>query len=401
MRLNTGTTIAAATLALAVSLTTSEAAAQDCTPPRILFIVDASSSMLDEIAGTPKWTAAQDAINAVLTTHASVAEYGLMPFPGAGAQCTTGTVTVPLGLGTEAAIATELASMYIPQNVQTPAGQTLMMASQDALLIDQSYNGYVIFVTDGHQYCSVDGDAHCVTQADCTLMGVSNCPTCMPAQPDGCYCVQDWPVLGATALAGENVDTYVVGFGSQVNARALNQTADAGGTALPGCDPNSTEPSCYFQASVPAELNAALGQIVLQLVTETCTGDCGIQGERECTPQGWSDCDAPDTIDCMSTCNTPGFSQCVDGQLTECSSEVDCGGGGACGTSSGIGGAGGGGLTTSGTGGAGNVSSGDDDDDPGEEGGCGCRTAGSPSDGWTPAWLLALGLGLLARRRPR
>lgn len=398
MRLHAGPTIIPTTLALALTLTATEAAAQECSPPRILFIVDASSSMLDEIAGTPKWTAAQDAINAVLTTHANVAEYGLMPFPAAAAQCTTGEVTVPVGLGNETAITNELASMSIPNNAQTPAGQTLMAASQYGLITDPSYNNYVIFVTDGHQYCSVDGGTHCVTQADCTAMGETNCPTCMPAQPDGCYCVQDWPVIGAQALFDAGVNTYVVGFGSLVNASALNKAADAGGTALPNCDPNSNEASCYFPASVPSELTAALGQIVLQLVTETCVGDCGLDGERECTPQGWSECDVPEYVECMSTCNTPGTMQCVNDQFTECSSEVDCGGaGGTGGTTSGIGGGGGAGLTTSGVGGSGNTN--DGNEDPGEEGGCGCRTAGSSSEDGSAAWLLALGLGLLGRRR--
>ncbi len=398
MKLHPCTTFATATFALAVTLTSGNAQAQECTPPRILFVVDASASMLGEIEQTTKWQAAQDAINAVLTTHASVAEYGLMPFPGAPGQCTTGVVTVNVALGTEQSIAQELAAMSIPGNAQTPAGQTLMEAAQYGLITDSLYDNYVIFVTDGHQYCYINGGAACVTQTDCTAMNVSPCPTCIPDQPDGCYCVQDWPMLGAQALASAGVSTYVVGFGSLVNAHALNQTADAGGTGLPNCDPNSNEASCYFQASVPAELNAALAQIVLQVVTESCIGHCGITGERECTPNGWSDCDAPDTVECMSTCNTPGTKQCVNDQFTECSSEIDCGGaGGSGGISSGTGGTGGGGLTPSGTGGSGNNQG---DDDPGEEGGCGCRTAvGSSPDGWSPGWLLALGLGLLARRR--
>jgi hypothetical protein len=399
MKLHRCALFASATFTLTLSLTTQTAQAEDCTPPRILFVVDSSSSMLGEIAQTTKWQAAQDAINAVLTTHVNVAEYGLMPFPGAPAQCTTGVVTVDVALGTEQTIVQELAAMSIPGNAQTPAGQTLMAASQYGLITDSNYNNYVIFVTDGHQYCSVDNGTHCVTQADCTAMNVSSCPTCMPAQPDGCYCVQNWPVLGADALFTAGVNTYVVGFGSQTNAHALNLTADAGGTALPNCDPNSNEASCYFQASVPAELNAALAQIVLQVVQESCTGDCGISGERECTPLGWSDCDSPDMVDCMSTCDTPGTQQCLNDQFTECSSQGDCGGaGGTGGMSSGTGGAGGTGLTTSGTGGSGNTQG--IGDDPGEEGGCGCRTAvGTSPDGGSPAWLMALGLGLLSRRR--
>ncbi len=367
--------------------------------------------MLGAIESTTKWAAAQDAVSTVLTAYPEEAQYGLMLFPGAAGQCTTGEVKVEIAAGTANTIVGELSNLVIPNNNQTPAGQTLMAASKYPLITDPNYNNYVIFVTDGYQYCSLAGGTACVTPEDCTEMGDPTCD-CKPDMNDGCYCVQEWPVLGAQALTNAGVNTYVVGFGSSVNTKALNQAADVGGTALPNCDPNSDMPSCYFQATVPAELTAAFSQIVQQVVTETCTGPCGIMGERTCTLNGWTDCDAPDTISCKSTCDTDGTQTCVDGSLTECSSEPECGSGGSGGTvstsaSSGSAGASAAGGS-SGSAGAGGAQSGGapptdgiKDDDPEQEGSCACRTAvGShPKDSSGPLWLLAMGTILAASRR--
>jgi MYXO-CTERM domain-containing protein len=387
--------LAALPLAAALTLAATEASAQDCTPPRILFVVDASSSMLGAIGNTTKWQAAQDAVTAVLTTYPNNAEYGLMPFPGSPGQCTTGQVIVDVALNTDQTILQELSALNIPNNAQTPAGQTLMEAATYAKITDPNYNNYVIFVTDGYQYCSLNNGTSCNTQSDCTLMGESTCPSCLPDTNDGCYCVQHWPVLGAQALAAAGVDTYVVGFGSNVNFQALNRTADAGGTGLPNCDKDSQMASCYFQATVPSELTAALQQIVQQVVVDSCMNTCNTAGERTCTPTGWTECDAPDMVSCMSTCNTPGSQTCANGMLSECSSESDCGGGGMGPT-----GAGGAGGTTSGNGGAGN-SIPSRTGDPEDDGSCGCRIVGG-DDSRSHAWLLLLGLaGFGVRRRRR
>jgi hypothetical protein len=241
-------------------------------------------------------------------------------------------------------------------------------------------------------------------------MGVTPCPTCNP-DGDGCYCVRSWPELGAQALADEGVTTYVVGFGTAVDALTLNATADIGGTATPNCDPTSSDPSCYFQASQPAELTAALHDIVQQVVTESCEGPCGIQGSRTCGITGWSECDAPSTVDCTSTCDTPGTQECAGDELTECSSEAACGsgGGGGAGNAGNTGGAGNTGNTgnTGGTGNTGNTGNYNPGvlEDPEEEGDCGCRVvrAGSRNGalGALGAVLGLAGLGIRRRRASR
>ncbi|MBI4700753.1 MAG: VWA domain-containing protein [Deltaproteobacteria bacterium] len=385
---------------------------EQCTPPRILFVLDASASMLTKIGNGPqtKWEAAQNAVHQVLATYPDGAQYGLMPYPGPEGQCDVGTVIVDVAAGAAKEIESAIAALDIPSDARTPAGQTLMAAAGYDLITDPGYENYVIFVTDGWQYCSYNGGTSCASAADCTLMNLSPCPSCN-ADPnaDGCYCVQDWPVLGTKALADAGVATYVVGFGEQVNPKSLNKAAEAGGTALPGCDPQSSDPSCYYQATAPDELTTAFAAIVQEVVVEKCKGACGIEGTRTCTANGWSECDAPSTKSCLSSCKTEGTQKCVSGKLTECSSEVDCGAGGTGGAGGGggggVGNAGGTGATGGGTGGAGNAGTGLSGDGKGSgdaeaEGGCGCRTApAAPARAVIALLGAALGLMLARRRR--
>ncbi len=393
------------TLAVSLLLLTSlDASAQDCVPPRILFVVDASFSMTNELMGVTKWEAAQSAIQAVLDAHGSSAEYGLMTFPGPAGQCSTGQVMVDVAAGTGDTILSTLAGMTLPGNAQTPAGQTLNAAASYAGITDPAHDNYVIFITDGYQYCSVESGTACATAADCTAMGVSPCPSCLPDATDGCYCVQDWTIRGASALADQGVNTYVVGFGDAVNFRVLNETASVGNTALAGCDPTSTMASCYYQATAPTELTTALSGIVQGVVTAECSNDCGLLGERTCTLAGWSECDAPSSVACTSSCDTDGTQECVDGSLTECSAEADCG--------EDMG-------PVSLDAGPEVVDAGSDEADAGSEtdagsippsdlgtgttpggsdGGCGCRVTAAPRVSQAPLWLI-LGFGILLWRR--
>jgi von Willebrand factor type A domain len=433
---------------LAVGLTLSlDARAQSCDPPRILFVIDSSSSMLDEAnATTTKWQAAQDAVHAVLTDYGDVAQYGLMTFPGEAGGCTTGSVLVDVDAGTASSIESNLAALDMQASRSTPAGQSLVAASNYAGITDSNYNNYVVFVSDGWQYCSLATSSApiCASAADGALMGedpplcnscssASTDPACSGQSEDGCYCIRNWPVLGVESLNAAGVTTYVVGFGAQVDDLTLNAAANTAGTALPGCDPNTS--NCFYEATEPADLNAALADIVQQVVVDTCVGPCDIPGQRTCTASGWSDCDAPSTISCTSACNTTGTQECVNNMLTECDAVCpDAGGGGAggAGGGAGAGGAAGAGATggaggeggtaatggtgggTAGTGGPGTIDAGADDSgaaagpsttgdtaDAGDDGGCACRAGRSNAGGASAlfAALAAIGLALFRRRR--
>jgi len=412
---------------LVAVLSANAARAETCNPPRILLVMDASSSMLGQITEngvtTTKWEAVQTAVAAVFGKYADAAQYGLMTFPGSTGGCSTGEVTVQVAAGTASTIQSTLLNMTIPSNNQTPAGQSLVAASKYAGITNSANPNYVIFMTDGWQYCSIStsGAPQCATSTDCSAMNVSPCPTCNSCQvsstdpgcsgqnPDGCYCVRSWPIKGVEALKAAGVPTYVVGFGTETDVQTLNKAADAGGTATPGCDPNSNSPSCYLQATSPSELTTALSSIIQAVVTETCSGDCGIQGTRTCTAAGWSDCDAPATQSCQASCGQ-GTQTCTNGVLGPCDAPcLDAGTGGSAG-SAGAGGSSG----SAATGGTGNVDAGmagssgaaatgggsGKADDSGDDGGCGCRVTGSPV-GPSPWWALGLGLGLVARRRRR
>ncbi len=469
-----------AAAAAVLALLPAAARAQTCDPPRILLVMDASSSMLQQISTgtgtTSKWQAVQDAVHAVFQAYPDAAQYGLMTFPGPAGQCSTGTVRVDVGPSETATIESTLGALTIPSNNQTPAGQSLYAASNYAGITEAGKKNYVIFMTDGWQFCDLpqsSGAPLCATSNDCTLMGVSSCPTCNSCQTgtsdpncsgqtaDGCYCVRNWPVLGVQALQKTNVPTYVVGFGSATDAKTLNAAADAGGTALANCDANSTSPSCYLQATSPQELTDALSSIVQAVVTDSCTGECGIAGTRTCTAGGWSTCDAPSSVACHTACGD-GVQQCVSGVLGPCSKTCSDGGAGAAGTAGAAGmagaagsgaagagasagasgnggtagsGAAGGSGGTAGTGAsggsAGNATGGSGgtaasagaqgdagpgsdsgaaarggsggSSDSGDTGGCGCRTApgGGPTRSGAAFGALLLGLALSLRRRRR
>jgi hypothetical protein len=335
--------------------------ADACRIPRILFVVDASASMLDTIEDaqggeTSKWEALAGAVQSLTDAHQGTAAFGLMTFPGQEGGCSAGDVLIEPGAYNERAINQQIAELPIASNAATPAGQTLVKAAQSGLLSDAEYDNYVVFISDGWQYCSVAGEGAptCAAPADCAALGMEDCGACNACQVndsseacqgqtgDGCYCVRNWPVLGVQALADAGVKTYVVGFGGSVDALTLNQAAMVGGDPLPDCDPSAEEQSCYLPATSPGELTAALDNIMLRLTREPCEGGCGIRGKRTCTIDGWSECQAPDAIRCTTTCGE-GTQQCTDGELSECSA--------ACGTTSSTGGGGSGTAASSGQGG--------------------------------------------------
>lgn len=289
---------------------------ESCRVPRVMFVVDASSSMLETLPGTTsmtKWQALSKAVHEVLSAHGNGAQYGLMTFPGSESGCSTGEVLVDIGLRTREKIDSEITRVVIPEDAATPAGQTLIEAATLESLTDRNYDNYVIFISDGWQYCAEPdangGPPQCGMQGDCEWMGAENCETCNACQiedtsadcynasADGCYCVRNWPVLGVEALKAAGVKTYVVGFGDKVDSYTLNQAAVAGGNPLPNCNKNSETPSCFLQATSPSQLTDVLGKVMMRLTTSPCQASCGTKGTRTCTLEGWTKC----TATCTST----------------------------------------------------------------------------------------------------
>src|SRR4051812_13542403 len=93
------------TLPVCLLIPGARTAAAGCTPPRVLVVVDKSSSMqTGTIDGIPKWALAVTALTDVTLAHEDDVALGLMSFPNPDA-CAPGKLDVAPALGTADAIA--------------------------------------------------------------------------------------------------------------------------------------------------------------------------------------------------------------------------------------------------------------------------------------------------------
>ncbi len=339
---------------------TDPAQAQSCEYPGVLIILDRSASMNRLIDGETRWAIAQDAVTILLQQHDEAAHFGLMLYPGpsgenpmsidmatacltdgidrgctpAQPRCTPGEVVVPIGPHTSAAIQAQLAWPDELSHAYTPTWQSLEAAHREPSLHEHGRRNFVILITDGWQCCDLTGGNSC---------GATGGPL----------------VEKIEQLLQGGVTPFVLGFGSNVDVRSLQNMAIAAGTARPGCDPSGGEVGdgnhCYYQADDHFELTGMLDDIVRQISEELCDGwdnDCdGIidgltrscqsacgRGEEICVNGHWMECNAGDAMpeecngldddcddlideDLNRSCGTacgPGSERCLSGQWTEC-----------------------------------------------------------------------------------
>lgn len=191
-------------------------------PPNVLIMLDRSSSMRDKIGGSTKWEIAVNAIENLLVQFGDQVRFGLMLYP-MRTSCGVGEILVDVGPGTANDILAALDSNA--PGGSTPIGNSLAQALNYTPFRDASRENFVLLVTDGEETCGGDSRA----------------------------------VAAQLFSRTPSVRTFVVGFGAEVDRDVLEQTAEAGGTALP------TDPK-YYQADDAASLEtvfADIGEAVL------------------------------------------------------------------------------------------------------------------------------------------
>lgn len=204
--------------------------------PNMLIVLDRSESMNGKIGnGQTKWISAKSAITNIVNANSDSIRFGLQVYPGSAAtcpkfdngSCNGGYVMVDVPASGPSAITAAMNSAPLCRG--TPTGEALGLVSSYAPLKDTTRDNYVLLLTDGF---------HSVNCSD---------PT---------------PPVTKLFSQSPSIKTYVVGFGTGVQAAELNALATAGGTARMGA-------TKYYQANDPAELDAALKEIVGTLAS--CT----------------------------------------------------------------------------------------------------------------------------------
>ena len=203
--------------------------------PNVMLVLDRSCSMRHVLgtSTTTKWTAAVGALGDVLATHADQVRWGLTMFPDTtGAACSQDAIPLPVADHNATPItqmltsALDVADPYYPDfpcvtNIDTGIAQ----AATDPALADTGRKSYLMLVTDG-------------AQSDCAVGGGK----------------AGLEAAVSALHTNRDISTFVVGFGSEVNAPELNKLATLGGAPLPGT-------TKYYQADTAAQLDQAFQSI--------------------------------------------------------------------------------------------------------------------------------------------
>ncbi len=275
----------------AVLLIPSFAKAQNCSVPKVLIVLDKSSSMVrNQVNNETLWHWATQALSQLVTTFDGRIDFGLMMFPAPPGQCTAGQINVDVGAGSATDIISALGVAPPYSGNYTPSHQTLDLVASYSPLQDASSQNFVIFISDGWQWCD-------------------------PYDP----ATRFLSVNSVTALKNLGIKTAVIGFYNSVDYLGLNRMAVEGQMPRTGCDTTATfdelqtNPNlrCYQQADNFSELTAALNAIATTITAEECNGlDDNCDGQID---EGLF-------RSCTTACGT-GIEQCVAGAWTGCTAQ--------------------------------------------------------------------------------
>jgi hypothetical protein len=208
-------------------------------PPNLYFVIDRSTSMLED----NKWEAMVEAMTRVTREVGSRANFGAMIYPGSDTDaCNDGKEIFATRAGdppnttdngpTTNAFLSEI-SKWGPHG-STPTAAALRVALTNIAPLPG--DTYVLLATDGGPNCNPNATCD-VSACNNNIESAGGCtPTgpscCEQPKGDATGCLDSQPTIAAaTALAQAGHRVYVMGIpGSQPYASLLDQVAAAGGT---------------------------------------------------------------------------------------------------------------------------------------------------------------------------
>lgn len=210
----------------------------DRIPPDMLIVLDRSGSM--KSGNTNRWDPSVSALKQVTMQLGGGISFGLMAFPAESNSCAAGTVNVPIGAGSAAAVSTALDGMR--PNGNTPTSITLtaahkllgsVSADPDAIVTPK----YVLLVTDGEPNCAnnsqcdhLEPTANPLFEWQLFQMQLEAYTNCLSTNRDS-QAISD-SVNAIKAMTKDGIKTFVVGYdtGSGNIKNTMDMMAAAGGT---------------------------------------------------------------------------------------------------------------------------------------------------------------------------